>query len=73
MKEKFITKFKELFFNTDLNEITEKTNFKDLQEWDSLTALSLIALMDSEFCVKLSGESLNSICTVEQLILFLDE
>ena len=73
MKEEFITKFKELFFNTDLNEITEKTNFKELQEWDSLTALSLIALMDSEYGVKLSGETLKSIYTIEQLILLLDE
>jgi acyl carrier protein len=73
MNEHFISKFKELFFDSDELVITGTTNFKELEEWDSLTALSLIALMDSEFGVKLSGENLKSINTVEEIYLLINE
>ena len=67
MNEHFISKFKELFLESDDLIISGDTNFKDLPEWDSLTALSLIAMMDSEFGVKLSGETLKSFYKVEEL------
>ena len=67
MNAHFISKFKELFLDSDNLEITGTTKFKELPEWDSLTALSLIALMDSEFGVKLSGERLKSINTVADI------
>jgi len=69
MTEHFISKFKELFYDTDSLKFSEDTNFKAIPEWDSLTALSLIAMMDSEFGIKLSGEKLKSIKTVEEIYL----
>jgi acyl carrier protein len=73
MSDHFISKFKELFFNSDELDITGATKFKELPEWDSLAALSLIALMDSEFGIKLSGEALKSISTVEEIYLLINE
>ena len=73
MTEHFISKFKELFLDSEQLDITGTTKFKELAEWDSLTALSLIALMDSEFGVKLSGEALKSINTVEEIYLLFNE
>ena len=38
-------------------ELTFETNFKELDCWDSITALTLIALFDSEFDFKLTGDA----------------
>jgi acyl carrier protein len=73
MNVHFISKFKELFLDSDNLDITGTTKFKELAEWDSLTSLSLIALMDSEFGVKLSGEKLKSINTVEEIYKLINE
>ena len=73
MSDHFISKFKELFFNSDELDITGTTKFKELAEWDSLAALSLIALMDSEFGVKLTGEALKTISSVEEIYLLINE
>ena len=35
--------------DTDAALITAETIFRDLDEWDSLTALSLIAMVDDEY------------------------
>ena len=38
------------------DEITEKTIFIELEEWSSLTALSIIAMVDEEYGVKITGK-----------------
>ena len=43
----FIKKFEELFEETE--QITASTQFKQLDEWSSLMALSVIAMIDEEF------------------------
>ena len=42
----FIEKFAEQFDDTDLSEFKADTEFKALDEWSSLTALSIIAMVD---------------------------
>jgi len=44
------------------------TNFKDIEEYDSFSVLSIIALIDEEFGEKISGLELNKISTVQELI-----
>lgn len=53
-------------------ELTFETNFKELECWDSITALTLIALFDSEFEFKLTGDSLRSCNTILDLFKILD-
>lgn len=48
-------------------ELTFETNFKDLECWDSITALTLIALFDSEFEFRLTGDSLRNCNTIFDL------
>lgn len=63
--------FLELLINEVLseceNEITFNCNFKDLDCWDSITALTLIALFDSEFNYKLTGDKIKNCSTVLEL------
>ena len=42
----FLQNFADMLDDTDASLITETTIFRDLDEWDSLTALSLIAMVD---------------------------
>ena len=57
---KFLKNFTDLLDDTDAALITQETVFRDLDEWNSLTALSLIAMTDEEYDVKLTGDEIKS-------------
>lgn len=63
----FIENFAEQFEETDASEITPTTEFKSLEEWSSLTALSVIAMVDDEYDVTLKGDDIRNAVTVEDL------
>jgi len=63
----FIKLFAEQFEFTDPSEITAKTAYHDLDEWSSLTGLSVIAMVDEEFDVALKGDDIRNSVTVEDL------
>lgn len=63
----FVEKFVEQFDDTDPAEITATTEFKELEEWSSLVALSIIAMVDDEYDVTLKGADISSATTVEDL------
>lgn len=63
----FIANFADQFDDTDANEITATTVFKDLDEWSSLIALSVIAMVDEEYDVTLKGDDIRNSATVEDL------
>ena len=63
----FIENFANQFDDTDANEIQAGTNFRDLDEWSSLIALSVIAMVDEEYDVTLKGDDIKNATTVEDL------
>lgn len=63
----FIANFAEQFEDTDVNDIQATTEFKELDEWSSLLALSIIAMADEEYNVTLKGEDIRNSKTVEDL------
>lgn len=63
----FVELFIEQFDETDASEITSSTVFHDLDEYSSLIALSIIAMVDEEFDVTLKGDDMRSAVTVEDL------
>ena len=65
--DKFVENFASQFDETDLNEITAQTEFKNLEEWSSLLALSVIAMVDEEYDVQIKGDDIRSANTVEDL------
>ena len=65
--EKFLENFANLFDETDASQITLSTEFRNLDEWSSLIALSVIAMADAEYDVKLKGDDIKSATTVEDL------
>ena len=50
--QQFIQQFAEQFDDTDLAEFSAETKFKALDEWSSLIALSVIAMIDDEYDVQ---------------------
>ena len=66
-KEDFLKKFAEVFEETDPSLITYQTKFKELDEWDSMTALSVIAMADDEFDVKVKGEDIRNSTILQEL------
>ena len=63
----FIENFAAQFDDTDASEIKAETVFKELDEWSSLIALSIIAMVDEEYDVTLKGEDIRVSNTVEDL------
>ena len=63
----FIAHFAEQFDETDPSEITATTVFHEMEEYSSLVALSIIAMVDEEYDVQLKGNDMRSAVTVEDL------
>jgi acyl carrier protein len=66
-QEDFLENFANQFDETDASEITINTAFKDLEEWSSLLSLSIIAMCDEEYDVKIKGDDIRNAVTVEDL------
>jgi acyl carrier protein len=65
-KENFVSKLQEeLEFETEL---TETTNLKDLDEWDSMGAMVLIGFVSEEFGVTLNADDIKAMTTINSLI-----
>ena len=64
---KFIKHFAEQFEETDTAEFKAETNFHDLDEWSSLMALNIIAMVDEEYDVTLKGADIENASTIEDL------
>jgi len=63
----FIEKFAEQFENVSASELTPTTKFKELKEWSSLMALSIIAMIDEEYDVTVKGNDIKVSETIEDL------
>jgi acyl carrier protein len=63
----FIANFADQFDDTDASEITAATEFKNLDEWSSLIALSVIAMVDEEYDVTIKGDDIRNSNTIEDL------
>lgn len=63
----FIEKFAEQFEDTDSSEITATTNYKELDEWSSLTGMMVIAFVKTDMNKTVTGDDLKACNNVEQL------
>ena len=63
----FIQNFADQFDETDASEFKAETVFHDLDEYSSLIALSIIAMVDEEYDVALKGDDMKSAVTIEDL------
>lgn len=65
--KEFVQLFVEELEDTPVESVTPSTVYKDLEEWSSLTALSIISMVDENFEKRLTGADLRSVNTIEEL------
>lgn len=63
----FIENFANQFDDTEAKMFTPETKFRELDEWSSLIALSVIAMVDEEYEVTLKGDDIRNANTIEDL------
>lgn len=65
--KEFTEKFVEVFDDTEDLKLTPDTYFKELDEYSSLTALSIIAFADENFDVVITGKDIREVDTIQDL------
>lgn len=65
--EEFISTLETEFDELEPGTLKPDTKFSDLDEWSSMHSLIIIALIDSEYEVTITGEDLMGISKVEEL------
>lgn len=63
----FISNFAEQFDDLDASVLTPETEFKALDDWNSLVALSVIAMIDEEYDVTIKGDDMRGAKTIQDL------
>ncbi len=65
--DEFVQRFAAEFDETPVENFTADTVYKQLDEWGSLVALSIISMIDEEFDKFLTGADLRSVSTIKEL------
>lgn len=65
--ENFIENFAQQFDETEESFFAADTVFKELDEWSSILALSIIAMVDEEYDVRIKGDDIRSSESIEEL------
>ena len=63
----FIENLAEQYEEVDPQVFTPETKFKEFDEYSSLTALSIIAMVDDEYGITLKGDDIRQATTVQEL------
>lgn len=63
----FVKAFAAEFDDTPIEAFAPETEFRKLEEWSSLTALSVIAIVDELFDKQITGADIRSVNTIEEL------
>ena len=63
----FIEKFAEQLDETSVESLNSETKFRELEEWSSLVALSVIAMIDEEYDITITGDDMKKQTTIGDL------
>lgn len=63
----FIENFADQFEDTDASVFTPETKFRELEEWSSLSALSILAMIDEEYDVQVKADEMRKTNTILEL------
>lgn len=63
----FIQNFAEQFEDTEVSVFKAETKFRELDEWSSLLALNILAMVDEEYDIQLKGEEMRATNTIQEL------
>jgi acyl carrier protein len=63
----FVKNFAELFEESASFDFKPSTKFRSIEEWSSLLALSVIAMVDEKYNIKLRGDDIRNAETIEDI------
>lgn len=65
--KEFVENFAAQFDETDASVFTAETNFRELEEWSSMIALGVMAMVDDEYDVQLKADEMRKTTTIQEL------
>lgn len=65
--KEFIRNFADQFDEIDVNALAPETNFRELEEWSSIVALSVLAMIDDEYDVQLKADEMRRTTLIQEL------
>lgn len=71
-QNKFIDSFAEALELEDASILTALTEFRTLDEWDSLAYLNIIAMLDEEYDVQIENAEFKKLLTIGDIIKFIE-
>ena len=66
-ESKFLECISTVFDDVELDDLSMNTQFKNLDEWSSLSALGLLAVVSDEFGVELNNNDIKNAETIQDL------
>ena len=63
----FINHFEDVFEDTEISTLKPETNFRELEEWSSVAALSTMAMISDEYDIAITADEMRSTTTFQQL------
>ncbi len=65
--KEFINHFEDVLEDTEISTLKPETNFRELEEWSSLAALSTMAMISDEYDIAITADEMRSTTTFQQL------
>ena len=66
--KEFIADFADQFDETELDEFKPETEYRDLDEWSSLTGLAILNMISKKYGVKITANEVKETNTIESSI-----
>lgn len=68
----FIEQFAEALEIEDASVLTTETAFRELEEWDSLAYLNIIAMLDEEYDLQIENADFKKLTTIGDIINYVE-
>lgn len=68
----FISKFAEALEIEDASQLNATTEFRTLDEWDSLAYLNIIAMLDEEYDIQIENAEFKQLKTIGDIVAFVE-
>ncbi|HAV12190.1 MAG TPA: acyl carrier protein [Opitutae bacterium] len=65
--DQFIEDFEEAVEDVEVGTLSPSTNYRQLEQWDSLSVLTVIAMVDADYDVRLKADDLKGCESLEAL------
>lgn len=63
----FVRHFENAIYGIEPNSLVPETRFREIEQWESLALLCLLAMIDSEYSVQVGGQELKQCETLRDI------